>query len=343
MRFLKKYKVHWVYNDGNAIISKNTTIYKYNFEENSFKIIKRFNYSKSIMRIFNRGVIERLLRGGIHHVLFINGIYIIFFDQKIITISNSIIRSIYNIETCRKPLNICYNPLNNSIYWGDYTATNKVQPINIYHSKDSGKNWDIVYTFSPGIIRHIHNIIYDYFQDHYLILTGDKDEESGIWKTKDFKKVEPLLIGKQTFRAVSLIPLQSGLIIPTDTELERNHIQYYSYSDNKLYSVKEIPTSAIDSRRINDISFVSTMYEPSKINKIKKVKLYYSINNKKWHTFLSLNKDILPSKYFQYPLIAMPLYNREYCNNLYYFNKRGVKGGNGVMIYSKDEILKVIQ
>lgn len=343
MKYLRGYKAHWIDNNGNAILSKNATIYKYRIEDNSFEKIKRFKYSKSILQLINRGVFERLLRGGIHHILIIKGIYIVFFDKKIITISNSKIRSIYNIETCKKPLNICYNPLDNTILWGDYIATKKSLPINIYCSKDNGKNWDIVYTFSSGTIRHIHNIIYDIYQDHYWILTGDKDQESGIWKTKDFTKVEPVLIGKQSYRAVSIIPQKSGLLIPTDTELKRNFIQYYSYSDDKLYILKELQSSAVDARRINNISFVSTMYEPSKINKIKKIKLYCSIDNKKWHIFLSLKKDILHSKYFQYPMIGIPYYNRKYSKDLYYFNTRAVKGGSGVLIYSKNEILKTIQ
>ena len=343
MKYLQNYKAHWIYNSGNAILSKNTTIYEYNFVQDTFEKIKRFNYHKSISQFINRGIFERLFRGGIHHVLQINGIYIIFFDRKIITISNSKIRSIYNIETCKRPLNLCHNPLDNSIVWGDYIASKKAQPINIYCSKDNGKKWDIVYTFSAGEIRHIHNIIFDAINDNYLILTGDKDTESGIWKTKDFTTVVPVLIGKQSYRAISIIPQKSGLIIPTDTEMGKNFIQYYSYSSEKLHTLQELTSSSVDARRINNISFVSTMYEPSKINKIKKVKLYCSIDNKNWFTFLSFNKDILPSKYFQYPLVSIPHYNLEYSKNLYYFNTRGIKGGNGVMIYSKNEILKAIK
>ncbi|MFC1785494.1 hypothetical protein ACFL0J_07710, partial [Candidatus Neomarinimicrobiota bacterium] len=158
---MKNYKAHWIFNNGNAILSKNTTIYTYNFEENSYAKIKKLKYNSSTLQFINRGIIERLLRGGIHHVLFIKGNYIVFFNSKIITISSLKLKSIYNIRTCKKPLNVCYNPLNNTIYWGDYIATNKALPINIYCSKDNGKNWDIVYTFSLGTIRHIHNIIYD--------------------------------------------------------------------------------------------------------------------------------------------------------------------------------------
>jgi len=343
MRFLKNYKAHWIYNNGNAVLSKNSTIYKYNYEDGSFEKIKKFDYQKSTLRYINRGIIERLLRGGIHHLLYINNNFIVFFDNKIITLSNSKIKSTFNIETCKRPLNVCYNQLDNSLYWGDYNTAKKARPINIYYSKDNGNNWEIVYTFATGTIRHIHNIIFDKFNNQYLILTGDKNNESGIWKTKDFKKIEPLLLGKQSYRAVSVIPQESGLIIPTDTEIDNNFIQFYSYSGSKLSTLKAINSSAIDARIINDISFVSTMYEPSKINKIKKVKLYCSIDNGKWYTFLSLGKDILPSKYFQYPMIGIPRYSQEYSKNLYYFNTRGIKHGSGVIIYSKDEILKSIQ
>lgn len=342
MKHLANYKAHWIISDGNAIVSKRSTVYKYDYRNNSFEKIIKLKYSNYFSGLVNRGILERLLRGGIHHILKIDRTYIIFFDRSIITLLNSKIQSVYNVETCKRPLNICINPVNKHIYWGDYVAGRERMPINIYRSKNKGKSWEIIYTFQPGIIRHIHNIIYDRFQNHYWILTGDTDRESGIWMTNDFKEISPIFYGSQKFRATSLIPLNDGLIIPTDTELEENHIQYYSYSDKTLNAIKKIPGSSIDAIQINGISFISTMVEPSPINKSKYVKLYGSLKNKKWYELLSFKKDILPGKYFQYPLINLPNYENNYTSDHYYFNVRNTAKNNGILIYSKDELLDLM-
>lgn len=342
MRQLPGYKAHWINQDGNAIVSKGSIVYRYDYKNDSLDKIVELQYNNKFFGIVNRGILEKLFRGGIHHILNIYNTYVIFFDRKIITLSDSEIQSIYNIQTCKRPLNVCINPVNKHIYWGDYIAGKERLPINIYRSKNKGKDWEIVYTFQSGVIRHIHNIIYDIHQNHYWILTGDTDHESGIWMTKDFKKMAPIFYGSQKYRATALIPLNDGLVIPTDTELEENHIQYYSYSENTLHSILEIPSSSIDAKQINGISFISTMVEPSLINKSKNVRLYASLNNKNWTELLSIKKGFLSGKYFQYSLINFPYYDNNYLNNNYYFNIRNTVGDNGIVIYLKNELLDLM-
>lgn len=343
MRNITGYKAHWASGNGDAVLSKNSTIYYYNYDENNFTKIYRFKYQKPFLGIINRGPIERFLRGGIHHVIKINDNYVIFFDRRIFTLHGGKINSVFEIETCKRPLNVCYNAEEGSIYWGDYVAGRERLPINIYRSTNFGKDWEIVYTFSPGIVRHIHNIIYDKFRKHYWILTGDTDAESGIWETSDFINIKPVLSGNQKYRATSLIPLKEGLIIPTDTEVMRNYIQYYSYLDKTITNIKEIPGSSIAADRINEFSFVGTMVEPSSVNKSPNSNLYVSQNNKDWFELLSLKRDILPVKYFQYPAISIPKYEDNYSADRYYFNIRNMKQYSGVLIFKKDEILEIIK
>jgi hypothetical protein len=342
MRHFAGYKAHWINKNGNAVLSKNNTLYRYYYQEDAIRKIWDFKYQNSAMGLVNRGLIERFLRGGIHHVLYLNDQYIVFFDRKIIILKENIINSTHEIKTCKRPLNICYDAENGHIYWGDYIAGGKRFPINIYRSKNCGKDWEVAYTFPAGKIRHIHNIIYDRFRKHYWILTGDTDSESGIWETKDFKHVKHLLRGSQKYRATSLIPLKDGLIIPTDTEYEKNYIQYYSYADHSLKSIREIANSSITANRIDEFSFVGTMVEPSPVNKSKKTKLYVSKNNQDWIELLSLKRDILPGKYFQYPAINMPIYVNNNLADRYYFNVKNTKNNSGVVVFTKNEIQDVI-
>lgn len=343
MRILKNYKVHWITDGGNAFVSKRATVFLYSYSKDSFQEIIKLKYKSWFKNLFSFGLAEKLLRGGIHHILKENNISIIFFDNRIFRINNSVIESVYDIKTCKRPLNICFNNSTNSIYWGDYIASKKRYPINVYYSNDFSKTWNVCNTFKSGTVRHIHNIIYDKYNKRYLVLTGDKDKESGIWETKDFSVIKPLLVGKQKYRATSLIPMKEGLIIPTDTELEKNYIQYYSYSDKQFHSIMKIPSSSIDAQRIDGISFVCTMAEPSSINNTQDVKFFGCIDNKKWIELFSERKKCLSPKYFQYPAVTIPLhedYNAKTQN--YYFNIKNTKRIDGVAIYSKKELLELM-
>ena len=338
MKLIKGYKVHWVFASGDALLSKSRDIYKYSHMANNLELICQLDYSKSIQNIINKGLFERVLRGGIHHILSINDHILTFFDRSIFLIKLNKIEKVFNITTCKRPLNVCINPINNHIYWGDYNASRNRYPVNIYRSTNYGRDWEIVYTFPTGQVRHVHNIIYDDYRGCYWILTGDNDSESGIWKTRDWKTLVPFLQGSQKYRATSIIPLENQLVIPTDTEYEHNYIQLYSFKNERIDIIYNLPNSAIGAKMINNISFVSTMYEKSPINKKKFITLNCSINNKDWYILTSQKKDHLSPKYFQYPSIKIPEYENNYSGDIFYFNAFGTRDFNGVIIYSKKDI-----
>ncbi len=338
MKLLNGYIAHWVSRDGNVILSKNNSIFKYSSNDKQINEIIKLDYSYNLQNLLVKGLIKRLLRGGVHNIIKIDGRLIIFFDQRIIVVENNCIVSIYNIKTCKRPLNVCIHPISNHIYWGDYIASSERVPINIYCSTDSGASWKIIYTFPVNSIRHIHNIIYDEIRDIFFILTGDRDDESGIWMTRDFNKIEPMLIGKQKYRATSLIVKNDYMIIPTDTELEQNYIQKYIFDDKSLTQLFDIPSSSISAKKLASFSFVSTMVEPSIINTTKYSHVFVSENDTNWSKLFTVKKDMFSGKYFQYSSIQIPNYENAYDGEYFYFNLVNTKGMSGLLIFSRNEI-----
>jgi len=111
-----------------------------------------------------------------------------------------------------RPLHITATP-SGSVLWGEYFDNAARETVHIYGSRDT-KTWDVAYTFPKGAIRHIHNIVYDRWENCLWNLTGDYGDECRILRAEcDFSRVETVLQGNQQTRAVALVPMQDGLLL----------------------------------------------------------------------------------------------------------------------------------
>ncbi len=326
----KGYSVHYVDYEGNGYLSRFNQVFQVN-NEGHLKLLATFPYTKPIYRYIKNNLVERLTRTNISHILPLNDKSIlIFFNHKIYKLDQTGSLNEYYINTCRRPVNIYYNNVTGRILWGDYLASEN-NVINIYESKDLGISWEILYTFPRGMIRHIHNIVYDSYRQLFWVLTGDSNQESGIWKTRDFKDLKPFLVGSQSYRAMSIIPTEDGLLIPTDTADEENFIQFYSFESSQLKRIKKLDGSAFFAQRINNKYLVSTVYEPSETNKSKYTDLWISKDLYNWDRILHLKGDIFSSRPFRYPSIKIPYYSNNYLKDYIYLSTRSVKGGTYTM------------
>ncbi len=134
-------------------------------------------------------------------------------------------------------------------------------------------------------------------------------------------------MGCQSYRAMSIIPMEKGLLIPTDTENEENYIQYYSYESSQMKQIQKLDGSAFFAQRINNIYLVSTVCEPSKTNESNYTDLWISKDLISWNKIIHLKGDIIASRTFRYPSIKIPSYSDNYTKNFIYLSTRSVKGG----------------
>jgi hypothetical protein len=338
MKVLHNYSVHYVTINGDAILSRRNRVYLYSHRSSTIEELFSLKHKSVSQRLLNRGPFERLLRLEVSHILALDdGSMLIFFDGRILKVRDGHIMVDYLIKTCRTPLNVFHDP-SRGVAWGDYVRLREAGCAHIYQSDDQGKSWRQSFTFDVGQVRHIHNIVFDEFRNHYWILTGDSDAESGIWASGDLSSVIPVLHGRQAYRAVSVIPTAEGLIIPTDSELEPNFIQFYSHESKEVQQVHPLTGSALYAGQVNEWMFVTTAYEPSQVNRLKRADLWYSRSGSRWQLLTSFRKDRLPVKYFRYPVIKIPSYEPDYSQDTYYFSTRSVDAGQNVLIYSGQEI-----
>ena len=156
-----------------------------------------------------------------------------------------------------------------------------------------------------------------------------------FWFTDDqFKTLRSIIGNTQRARAVSIIPFEGGLIVPTDTPREQNYIQYLDLNTLQFQKLAELPGSAMQATQVAaDLFLVTTFVEPSPVNQEQYATVFASKNGMDWKQLFAYEKDWLSNisyKFFRYPELLLPegLSNGPYL----YLYGRGVKGLDGKMI-----------
>ncbi len=258
-------------------------------------------------------------------------------------------REVLRIDRGSRPLNLCRTS-EGRIYFGEYFGNPNRDAVHIYGSGD-GQRWSVVHTFPAGAVRHVHNVVEDPYRGGLWVLTGDSDEESGLWFTEDhFRTLVRVFEGTQRARAVSLIPLQRGLLVPTDTPREQNYVQWGDPETGELTPVAPLPNSAFYASEQDGILLVSTVAEPSSCNDTTAAHVYVSLNGSRWHRFVSFDRDwdFLRGRHsfidqaVRHPEIE--LVPGDNGTNLIFGYGRGVRGTDGRLLrWTREQVLDCIR
>ena len=252
----------------------------------------------------------RLLRDGFHALSILpSGNIVGAVPGTIVTLSanGTEFHQSFKIRRGIRPLHITAVP-GGAVFWGEYFDNASREEAHIYASTDGGAKWESAYTFPKGAIRHIHNIVYDSFQNCLWVLTGDYGDECRMLRAScDFSKVDVVLKGNQQARAVAAVPTEDGLYFASDTPLEQNFI-YHLNRDGKLSRLSPIGGSSIYACRVAEHLFFSSMVEPSQLNRDRSVRIYTAKIKRpeQWHNLLTWRKDRWPMKFFQYGNAFLP-------------------------------------
>src|SRR5580704_15233841 len=180
-----------------------------------------------------------------------------------------------------RPLHLAVAP-NDHIFWGEYFDNPQRDEVYIYASTDRAAHWEVAHTFPKGAIRHVHNIVYDEWENCLWVLTGDNGSECRILRAScDFKTVDVILSGNQQARSAALVPTRDALYFSSDTPLESNHV-YRLDRRGDLRQVTSLSCSSIHGCRVGDALFFSTMVEPSAINSDRNACVYGSTDGTRW-------------------------------------------------------------
>jgi hypothetical protein len=251
---------------------------------------------------------SRLVRDGFHALTVLpSGGFVAAVPRAIVTLraGENQFRPTHHVTRGTRPLHITAVP-GGAIFWGEYFDNPSRDEVHIYASGDSGATWNVAYTFPQRAIRHVHNVVYDQWEDCLWVLTGDDGDECRILRaSSDFSRVDVVLQGNQQARAVALVPAEEGVYFSSDTPLEPNSI-YLLGRQGKLSQLSPISSSSIYGCRVGRDIYFSTMVEPSSVNTDRHVRIYGSRNGREWQSLVAWRKDPWPMGLFQYGNAFLP-------------------------------------
>jgi hypothetical protein len=251
---------------------------------------------------------SRLFRDGFHALAVLSSGHLVgAVPSAIVTLApgETEFRVSHKLLRGTRPLHFAVTPRDH-VFWGEYFDNPRRDEVHIYASSDRGVHWDVAYTFRKGAIRHVHNIVYDEWENCFWVLTGDHGSECRILRAScDFKNVDVILSGNQQARSAALVPTREALYFSSDTPLETNHVYRLDRRGN-LSRVATLSSSSIYGCRVGNAVFFSTMVEPSAINVDRNVCLYGSPDGLQWQRVLQRKKDRWPTSLFQYGNAFLP-------------------------------------
>lgn len=225
------------------------------------------------------------------------------------------------------PMRLGVGP-NDVVAWGEYVAPRKLRPVRIFASRDRGRSFEVVHTFPPGEIVHVHNVIWAPTAGHWWVLSGDHEREPGIGRlSADFTRFEWLVKGEQQFRAVSLFQFGDRLIYATDTERQPNGVIALDTRTGSSERICDLEGSSLYACRFGEFFAVSTTVEPSKVNRSPWATLWLSRDGERWRCAWRARKDRWHPDYFQFGSLILPAGESD--ESRIWFSGQAVEGLDG--------------
>lgn len=279
-----------------AFIYDNFSFYKIDLRNRHKELLSRLPASGIKVFLGKFRIMSRLLRieprcsvcvsSNLYFISILHNVYLLDIEAKAIS---KVYEGRDGFSDC---LNFC--SYNGHVLWGDYGSNITHETVNIYRYDRNGIV-DVVYTFPPGDVMHIHNIFLDERQRFFWILAGDNESKAGIYRASlDWKVVKPFKTGEQRYRAVVGFPYKGGLIYATDSVETSNYLRVID-ADGVENVICPINGSCIYGCEIRDFFLFSTTVEPHEgISKLRFLdnRLGGGIKNREVHILAVRKKDL---------------------------------------------------
>ena len=275
-----------------------------------FQLRKIASYSPGIRRHVTSKfrLSSRLFRDGFHALAVLpSGNLVAALPAAIVTLKRGDreFQVTHRITRGTRPLHITATP-DGRVLWGEYFDNAQRSEVHIYESRDEGFTWNVAHTFPARSIRHVHNIVFDPWEDCLWIFTGDYGTECKILRAScDSSMLDEVVSGNQQCRAVAAVVSSEGIYFASDTPLEKNFV-YFLDRRGKIHTLAAIPSSSIYACQNRSGLFFSTMVEPSDVNLSNEVAIVGSNNGENWQQIGSWRKDRWPMRLFQYGNASLP-------------------------------------
>src|SRR5262249_25895394 len=150
-------------------LSRGYQLYVTRTVSSDFQLRKIAEYSSGIRRGLTSKfrLSSRLFRDGFHALAVVpSGNLVAAVPGAIVTLraGESAFQVTHPITRGTRPLHITATP-DGRVLWGEYFDNAQRSEVHIYESRDQGISWEVAHTFPARSIRHVHNIVYDRWDD----------------------------------------------------------------------------------------------------------------------------------------------------------------------------------
>jgi len=172
-----------------------------------------------------------------------DGSLFIAFDRSLLVYQDGEWR---RVEGLARPFRIlrgcCALANDGSIYFGEYfNNADRGAHVHVYRLPPASHRAEIVHSFAPGEIRHVHGIYLDPVTDHLWICAGDLPSECRVLRSRDrFRSLETVGNGDESWRAVKVLFTDTAIYYATDSEFAPNYIYRIRRDDFVRERVAEI-------------------------------------------------------------------------------------------------------
>lgn len=288
---------HYVDNN-NLICSRRYDIYLIDLNTCQKQKAGSINNKKRILT--KSRLYSRLLRTGIsiikkfyHNYIIYSDLGLFITDEEFTKITR--VEDVPNRSYQLLDHNICVTK--EGVYFSEYLTNKNRDEVNIWKSSDIA-NWEKIYQFPKGSIRHIHSIQRDPYENKLWICTGDEDNEILIAKTDyGFNDFEIVCKNNQKFRTIELVFEAKDVYWGSDCPYEKNKIIKYNRESKEIIEVNDDyfkgPISNL--KKLNKNKYLACTWDEGGLEGgNKKSHILFSKDLKDWYCLKSYDKDIYP-------------------------------------------------
>lgn len=327
---LKGHAVEWV-EPKRMIVSRRNAIYEA-FDENGERKLRKIAQIKAPLWktiASSTRLTQRLLRFMVTNLIPLkNEDLFVAFDKSIGIIREGFYRQIPLLRPCRILRSSCAIDNEGNLFFGEYLSNPDRTQIRIYRCSLVDLKAEVVYTFPAKSVRHVHGVYFDQFDRSFLCLTGDMGRECKMIRFQpDFKGVDVIGEGDETWRAVSVLFTEDSFYYGTDAELSENYIYKVDRKSGRRESICEVDGTVYYSKKIGQWMFFATTAEkaPSQRENVASI---WVVNSKtdEARKIVTFKKDVWNGTLFMFGTIHFPFANL--LSNELYFHLVALKGDN---------------
>ncbi|MCP4051190.1 MAG: hypothetical protein GY730_10860 [bacterium] len=258
-------------------------------------------------------LLQRLLRLFYYNVIQIKpNVYFVSFARSIAIVENGHVQKMdVSGETFRVLRQSVAIDQHGDIYFGEYKSNKHRGPVRIFRIKQGTSKCELAYEFPEGIVRHIHGVYFDQYENTLYCSCGDIGDESRIIKsTNGFRSHEIVGTGNETWRAVSLQFTKTSIYYAMDAEFEQNYVFEVRKSDGHRRVLGKVDGPVFYSFKARcqdgkDHVFFQVTAEGCPSQEELSAKLY-EYDGRELKLVEVFKKDMFSKKYFMYGTLHFP-------------------------------------